>query len=146
MRRPDRPDAFDLGMHPIAIIILFFTVLGAFIWGAAFFERKSARVISAAGAFGWSCLMFMAAAWAESLNYNTWYSSAASNMLRAFVAGIEDGRQEMVLREMRRMTNELHVTYERRGNFKELAERAAASLTKTNTEPASGPNGAGRTP
>jgi len=40
-----------------------------------------------------------------------------------------------VLTEMRRMTNELEVTYEHRGNFKELAERAAASLMTTNAEP-----------
>jgi hypothetical protein len=35
---------------------------------------------------------------------------------------------------LRRMTNELDVTYEHRGNFKELAERAAFSLTTTNAE------------
>jgi hypothetical protein len=128
-------------MHPIAIVILFFMVLAAFIAGAAFAQRKSARLLSAAGAFGWSCLMFMAAGWAESLNYNIWYSSAASKMLRAFVAGIEDGRQDMVLREMRRMTNDLHVTYERRGNFKELAERAAESLASSNAEPDGPANG-----
>jgi hypothetical protein len=56
-------------------------------------------------------------------------------MLNAYVAGIEDGRQDLVLREMKRMTNELKVTYERRGNFKYLAERAAGSLAKTSAEP-----------
>jgi hypothetical protein len=122
-------------MDPIAIILLFFMVLAALIGGAAFAQRKSARVLSAAGAFAWSCLMFLAAGWAQSLNYNIWYSKAASKMLSAFVAGIEDGRQAAVLREMRRMTNELHVTYESRGNFKELAERAAKSLTPSNAEP-----------
>ena len=34
-----------------------------------------------------------------------------------------------------RMAKELDVTYERRGNFKELAERAAFSLATTNAEP-----------
>lgn len=103
-------------------------VLAALIGSAAFSRKKSARSLSAVGAFGWSCLMFMAAGWAESLNYNIWYSSAASKMLRAFATGIEDGRQDMVLHEMRLMTDELHTTYERRGNFKELAERAAQKL------------------
>lgn len=78
--------------------------------------------------------MFMAASWAESLNHNIWYSSAASKMLDACIVGIEQGRQEAVLGELRRMTNELHVTYERRSNFRELAERAAAGLTRTNAE------------
>ena len=121
-------------MHPIAIGIVFFAVLAAFIAGAAFPQRKSVRVVSAIAALGWACLMFMAASWAESLNYNIWYSSAASKMLEACIVSIEQGRQDFVLSEMRRMTNELDVTYERRGNFKELAERTAASLTVSNAE------------
>ena len=122
-------------MHPIAIVILFFAVLGVFTAGTAFAQRKSIRLISAIATFGWACLMFMAASWAESLNYNIWYSSAASKMLNACIVSIEQGRQDAVLTEMRRMTNELHVTYERRGNFRELAERTAVSLTASNAEP-----------
>lgn len=121
---------FTLGfMHPIAIIIIFFAILAAFIAGTVFAQRKSVRVVAAIAAFGWACFMFMAASWAESLNYNIWYSSAASKMLEASIISIEQGQQDAVLREMRRMTNELDVTYERRGNFKELAERMAESLT-----------------
>jgi len=123
-------------MHPIAIVVLFFMVLAAFIAGAAFAQRKPVRSVSAVAAFGWACLMFTAAGWAESLNYNIWYSSAALRMLEACIVGIEQGRPDAVLSEMRRMTNELHVTYERRGNFRELAERAAVSLVTSNTEPA----------
>ncbi|HYT18814.1 MAG TPA: hypothetical protein VEW05_01130, partial [Candidatus Polarisedimenticolia bacterium] len=90
---------------------------------------------------GWASLMFMAACWAESLNYNIWYSSAASKMLEAYISGIEGGRQDLVLREMKKMTNELDVTYERRGNFKDLAERAAQSLTTISAEPDGAANG-----
>jgi hypothetical protein len=121
-------------MHPIVIVVLFFVVLATLIAGTAFAQRKSIRVVSALATFGWACLMFVAASWAESLNYNSWYSSAASKMLDAYIGGIEQGRQEAVLIEMRRMTNEFDVTYEHRGNFKELAERAASSLTTTNAE------------
>ena len=116
-------------MEAIVIVLLFFMVLAALIGAAAFAQRKSVRLISAASAFGWACFIFMAARWAERLNYNAWYSSAAYEMLNACIGGIEQGRQAAVLSEMRRMTNELEVTYERRGNFKELAERAASSLT-----------------
>lgn len=127
-------------MHPIVIVVLFFAVLAAFIAGTAFAQKKSVRIVSALAAFGWACLMFVAASWAESLNYNAWYSSAASKMLDACISGIEQGRQEAVLTEMRRMTNELEVTYEHRGNFKELAERVAVTLTTTNAEPGAAGN------
>ena len=121
-------------MDAFVIVVLFFMVLAILIAGAAFTQKKSARVVAALAAFGWACLMFMAASWAERLNYNAWYSSAASKMLDAYIGGIEQGRQEAVLVEMRRMTNELDVTYEHRGNFKELAERAVSSLTSSNAE------------
>jgi len=121
-------------MHPIVIVVLFFMMLAALIAGTAFAQKKSARVISALATFGWACLMFVAASWAESLNYNIWYSSSASKMLDACIGGIEQGRQDAVLREMRRMTNDLDVTYEHKGNFRELAERVASSLTTTNAE------------
>jgi signal transduction histidine kinase len=128
-------------MHPIVIIVSFFAVLAALIAGAALAQKKLVRMLAAVAAFGWACLMFMVASWAESLNHNIWYSSAASKMLDACIGGIEQGHQEAVLAEMRRMTNELEVTYERRGNFKQLAERAAESLTATNAEPAVGASG-----
>lgn len=122
-------------MEPIAIVIFFYMVLAAFIGATAFAQKKGIRLLSAAASLGWAGLMFLAASWAERLNYNAWYSDAASKMLNAYVAGIENGRQDLVLREMKRMTNELKVTYERRGNFKDLAERAAESLATTNAEP-----------
>ena len=113
----------------MVIAVVFFMVLAALIAGTALSQRKVVRLVSALAAFGWACLMFNAASWVESLNYNAWYSSAASQMLNACIGGIEQGRQAAVLTEMRRMTNELEVTYEHRGKFKELAERAASSLT-----------------
>lgn len=118
-------------MQSIFIVALFFGVLAAFIAGTALAQKTTVRLITALAAFGWACLMFVAASWAEGLNHNIWYSSAASKMLHAYIGGIEQGRQEAVLTEMRRMTQELEVTYEHRGNFKELAERAAASLTNS---------------
>ena len=133
--------SFGNNMHPIAIVVLFFMVLAAFIGGTAFARRKSVRLLSAVATFGWACLMFMAAGWAESLNYNIWYSSAASKMVHACIVGIEQGHQDAVLTELRRMTNELHVTYEYRGNFRELAERTAASLGTSNAEPGGAANG-----
>ena len=128
-------------MHPIAIVVPFFILLVAIITATAFAQKKSARVISALATLGWACLMFAAASSVESLAFNIHYSNAAYKMLNAYIGGLEQGRQDAVLREMRRMTNELVVSYERKGNFKELAERAASSLVTTNTERAVSPSG-----
>jgi len=109
-------------------------VLAVFIAGTASAQRKTVRSLSAVATFGWACLMFIAASWAESLNYNIWYSSAASKMLGACIVSIEQGHQDALLTELRRMTNELHVTYQYRGNFRELAERTTAILGTSNAE------------
>src|SRR5689334_19129383 len=92
-------------MHRIVILGLFFLVLGAFISGAALARRRSVRLISAAGALVWSFLMFSAACGVATFNCNAWYSSAASEMLDACIAAMEQGRHAAVLDEMRRMTN-----------------------------------------
>jgi len=128
-------------MEPVAIIIVFFVVLAAFIGTAAFAQKKSVRTLCAVLSLAWAGLMFMAAGWAESLNYNAWYSNAASKMLESYISGIERGQQDLVLREMKKMTSELDVTYERRGNFKDLAERAAQSLAATSAELGGAANG-----
>ncbi len=115
-------------MSPILVVILFFLILAVFISVAAFSRRKSVRISSAILVFAWACLMFVAARAVESFNHNAWYSSAASEMLKACIVGIEQGREEVVLGEMKKMSSELEVTYENRGNFKELAEQMTENL------------------
>lgn len=130
-------------MEPSAatIITVFYLILAGLVAAAAFAQRKKVRIISALAGLGWSAFMLMAADWAQGLNHNIWYSQAAYSMLEAYTAGIESGKQDAVLREMKRMTNELQVTYEHRGNFRQLAERAARNLAITNTEPNASANG-----
>lgn len=115
-------------MSPEFIIILFFLLLAVLISVAAFSQRKPVRITSAILAFGWACLMFVAARWVESLNQNIWYGSAASHMLESCIVGIEQGREEVVLSEMKKMSSELDVTYEHRSNFKELSEQMTENL------------------
>ncbi|MGB6223458.1 hypothetical protein, partial [Haloferula sp.] len=75
-------------------------------------------------------LMFMAAHMVESFNVNIWYSSAANRLLDQTIEGINAGQAEQVARELALMKEELQVTYENRGNFKELAEETAERLER----------------
>jgi len=122
-------------MGPIAIVAVFYGTLAVLVSITALSQRKKVRIIAGVGCLAWSALMFMAADAVERFNHNAWYSGDAYRILDAYVGGIESGHQDAVLREMKRMTNELEVTYEHRGNFRELAQRAAASLNNTNIEP-----------
>jgi hypothetical protein len=110
----------------LTIITLFYLILAGLLAAAVFAQRKKARIVSALVCLVWSGFMLLAADWAESLNSNAWYSDAAYRMLAAYVGGIESGHQDAVLQEMKRMTNQLEVTYEHRGNFRELAQQAAS--------------------
>ncbi len=115
-------------MEPILIIVIFFGVLAALIAGAAFAASKRGRVIAGVAALGWSCLVFLAAGMVETFNLNIWYSQSAHNLLDASVAGIKAGKSDQVAGELATMRENLEVTYEHRGNFKELAEETAARL------------------
>ena len=115
-------------MEPILIIVIFFGGLAALIAGAAFAASKRGRVIAGVAALGWSCLVFLAAGMVETFNLNIWYSQSAHNLLDASVAGIKAGKSDQVAGELATMRENLEVTYEHRGNFKELAEETAARL------------------
>ena len=122
-------------MEPILIIVIFFGVLAALIAGAAFATSKRGRVIAGVAALEWACLMFLAAGMVETFNLNIWYSQSARNLLDASVAGIEEGKSDEVAGELATMRENLEVTYEHRGNFKELAEETAARLKNLSSPP-----------
>jgi len=99
---------------------------------AATQPNKSSRIYFGLGAFAWACLMFLVTSWVQNLKYNMWYSSSASKMISAFIEALECGRTQDVLREAKKLKEELPVTYEYRGNFKELAARASDTLRNQN--------------
>ena len=119
---------FAIKMESFLIIFIFFGILAALIAGAAVATSKRGRAIAGVAALGWSCLMFLAAGMVETFNLNIWYSQSAHNLLDASVAGIKAGKGDQVAGELATMRENLEVTYERRGNFKELAEETTVRL------------------
>lgn len=124
-------------MDPNFIAILSFLILAVLLGIAAISERKPVRIISAILAFGWSLFIVVTVIWGENLKQNARYSSAASEMLKACIVGIEQGREEVVLGELKKMSSELEVTYRMQGNFKKLAEQMTENL---NIEPVGNTN------
>jgi hypothetical protein len=121
-------------MEPMFIVVLFFAILAVFLGIACSAQSRRGRIIGSIVAFGWSCLMFMAANMAESFNLNIWYSSAADDLLESSIEAIDAGAADQVSAELSAMREELEVTYERRGNFNELA-LATAKRIRSATPP-----------
>ena len=67
----------------VTIITVFYLVLTGLVAAAAFAGRKKARMMAALGCLVWSAFMLTAADWAQGLNHNAWYSSAAHRMLES---------------------------------------------------------------
>jgi hypothetical protein len=61
--------------------VVLFAILAVLLGIACCASSRRGRIIGAIVAFGWSCLIFMAANMAESFNLNIWYSSAADDLL-----------------------------------------------------------------
>lgn len=110
------------------IVVVFFAILAVLLGIACCASSRRGRIIGAIVAFGWSCLMFMAANMAESFNLNIWYSSAADDLLESSIEAIDAGQADQVSAELSAMREELEVTYEHRGNFNELASAAAKRI------------------
>jgi hypothetical protein len=124
----------------VFIILAWSLLLVAFLKQTAFAEKKSARLIGAFATFGWTCIAVAVGFVLIRLSHNSWYNLSASRMMNAYIHGLEQGRHEEVLEEMRSMAKDLQVTYESRGNFAELANRAASNLTTTNSGEGTAPN------
>jgi hypothetical protein len=76
----------------------------------------------------WAGFMFSMAGLLHSFQLNSDYSHAAYNLLDAVVQKIDAGHGDQVSQKLTKMRDELEVTYEHRGNFKELAEQTNAEL------------------
>ena len=64
------------------------------------------------------------------LNYNIWYSDATNKLITATVKKLEDGKNDLVIEELKKLQEQLHVTYERKGNYDELVREAVKDMEK----------------
>ena len=112
----------------MGIVVTFFVILFLLILGAVRAVQPRARMSLACCAMAWSLVMMTAARWAESLNYNIWYSTATHGLIGAAVEGLENGRQQEVLAELKQVHAEMDRTYEKRGNYSDLAKQAGDRL------------------
>jgi hypothetical protein len=111
------------------LVLLFLTGLLAG-WVASEFQgRRWLRLL-----LGISTLMlvggaFLAASIGERFNYNSWYGEASGKLIAATVAGIEEGRTDEVLAELKRLRGQFQPTYENRASYDRLVEEYADRLT-----------------
>lgn len=112
----------------LLIVVFFFGVLALLMREAVVGKTMRARTVAGVMAFGFSALMFLGARWVETANHRVWYGTAARKLLDATTEAIDAGKAAEVSRELKAMRKELNVTYESRGNFKELAEETVVRL------------------
>ena len=85
-------------------------------------------------------LAFVAVLLGTQLSYNDWYGGATKSLVDEGLRGLEAGKTQEVLEELKRFQEAYHPTYETRANYRELAEEAASRLRSAvpqeGTEPA----------
>ncbi|WP_035608825.1 hypothetical protein [Haloferula sp. BvORR071] len=118
----------------VFVYILPYLILVPLLIGTTCSQNKRAR-IGFGCALGLACaLIFEAAKMLERFNYNIWYSSATHSLIGATVEGLEGGRQQEVLAELKKVHAEMNVTYEKRGNYLQLAKDASERLKAAATK------------
>lgn len=123
-----------MNMSVIAAFVFFFGVLAVLISATIFGQRRRTRAIGGVLAFLWSCLMFPLASEVERFGLNVWYSAAAFQMVGATIEALNEGRTNQVIEEFSAMRESLHVDWEKRGNFKDLATTVSANLRSHKAE------------
>lgn len=117
-------------MEPIAIIIAFFAVLAALIVGSVVCSHKRTRIVFGIMTLAWASLMFVAANEVQTYNLNAWYNAAAARMIDSSITAIDSGKHQVLNTGLKKMRGDLIVTYENRGNFKELADKLSSELAQ----------------
>lgn len=125
-------------MNNIIISATLLGILASLIVGAMGAKSKRGRMIAGGAVFAWAAVMFFAASLVQRANFNIGYGNAARKLLDATTEAIDAGKATEVSRELKMMRKDLRVTYEMRGNFKELATEAAARLKELREAGASG--------
>ena len=64
------------------------------------------------------------------LNYNIWYSDATNKLITATVKKLEAGEKSLVIEKLKKLKEQLHVTYEFKGNYDELVRVAVKDMEK----------------
>ncbi|MDB9741771.1 hypothetical protein OAB00_02840 [Akkermansiaceae bacterium] len=116
----------------IFFTLLYFGALICCLVAACSCKNKRARINGAVLAFLMTGLSFPVAVLVSKLSHNIEYSQAARNLLNSSVETINAGDAERVSKELAVMSDELKVTYESLGNFKELAIEATERLNSVN--------------
>jgi hypothetical protein len=109
-------------------------VLPLVTWGTAEFRggkrgRPASAKILVAVNLTLALVAMLAANFLTRLNYNMWYSCAASQLVESVVTELEEKRVDEVVVELKRLDDEFNPTYEHLGRWDELVEETVARLT-----------------
>ena len=117
-----------LFITPIALIILY-------AWLNSEFKVTKRWIRITLGCIAILCSWGIAvmAAQIVRLNYNIWYSGATNKLITATVKKLEAGKNDLVIEELKKLQEQLHVTYEFRGNYDELVREAVKDMEKKTT-------------
>ena len=121
-------------METFIIIIIFFAPLALFLFISCGAKSKGDRITGAILAFGWSGLIYYAANLSNTLEHNIWYSQSANDLLEISTEAIDAGNAQMVSTELSAMRDNLKVTYEHQGNFKDLAIATTKRIKSKNMQ------------
>ncbi len=62
------------------------------------------------------------------LNYNAWYGFAFKSLIDASIEKMENGKTDVVLKELKILQDKFQPTYENRANYNELVTEAADKI------------------
>jgi hypothetical protein len=71
---------------------------------------------------------FLATFLVERFSGNAWYGSASGDLIDATVSGVEEGRADEVVAELKRLRGRFQPTYENRAGYDRLVEEYVARL------------------
>ena len=90
-------------------------------WFASEFQARIwLRLPLGVAALGMSYFVAVVVGALSQLSYNASYGTTSANLIETVIANVEKGNQEELLRELKRLKEKFHPTYENRANYDTL--------------------------
>jgi hypothetical protein len=70
----------------------------------------------------------------ERFNYNAWYSQSTEDLIGTIIKKLEDGQQEQVIEELKKLESQIGWRYEVRGHYDEHVRETIKNLNTDQTQ------------
>jgi hypothetical protein len=121
-------------MNLLGILVLLAGPILVIAWLVSEFKasRKIRISLGIAAIAVFTLVVFFATLIINQMEYNVWYGYATKELISETIKGLESGKSDKVINELKRFQDEYHPNYENRARYRPLVEQTVERMKAMN--------------